>query len=117
SGTCVRQCGEDHPPTTSSPKLAERTGLEPAASGVTGRRYNQLNYRSVAFKEHPGRCKAANKYPRGRGLSNGFFEGLRGFRGSGVGGDRPWWVWASGGLEKQLCVVQLACVSARSSLC
>jgi hypothetical protein len=26
--------------------LAERTGLEPAASGVTGRRYNQLNYRS-----------------------------------------------------------------------
>ena len=27
-------------------KLAERTGLEPAASGVTGRRYNQLNYRS-----------------------------------------------------------------------
>src|SRR5207248_729060 len=29
-----------------STKLAERTGLEPAASGVTGRRYNQLNYRS-----------------------------------------------------------------------
>ncbi len=26
--------------------LAERTGLEPAASGVTGRRYNRLNYRS-----------------------------------------------------------------------
>jgi hypothetical protein len=25
--------------------LAGRTGLEPAASGVTGRRYNQLNYR------------------------------------------------------------------------
>jgi len=25
---------------------AERTGLEPAASGVTGRRYNRLNYRS-----------------------------------------------------------------------
>ena len=24
--------------------LARRTGLEPAASGVTGRRYNQLNY-------------------------------------------------------------------------
>ena len=23
---------------------ARRTGLEPAASGVTGRRYNQLNY-------------------------------------------------------------------------
>jgi hypothetical protein len=28
-------------------RLAERTGLEPAASGVTGRRYNQLNYRST----------------------------------------------------------------------
>ena len=32
----------------SEEKVAERTGLEPAASGVTGRRYNQLNYRSVA---------------------------------------------------------------------
>jgi hypothetical protein len=25
--------------------VARRTGLEPAASGVTGRRYNRLNYR------------------------------------------------------------------------
>ena len=32
--------------TESLEELAERTGLEPAASGVTGRRYNQLNYRS-----------------------------------------------------------------------
>ena len=28
--------------------MAELTGLEPAASGVTGRRYNQLNYSSVS---------------------------------------------------------------------
>ena len=28
-------------------KLAERTGLEPATSGVTGQHSNQLNYRSV----------------------------------------------------------------------
>jgi hypothetical protein len=27
--------------------LAERTGLEPATPGVTGRYSNQLNYRSV----------------------------------------------------------------------
>ena len=27
--------------------MAERKGLEPSASGVTGRRYNHLNYRSV----------------------------------------------------------------------
>ena len=27
--------------------LAERTGLEPAISGVTGRHSNQLNYRSA----------------------------------------------------------------------
>ena len=26
--------------------LAARKGLEPSASGVTGRRYNRLNYRS-----------------------------------------------------------------------
>ena len=27
--------------------VAERKGLEPSASGVTGRRYNRLNYRSA----------------------------------------------------------------------
>ena len=27
--------------------MAGETGLEPAASGVTGRRYNQLNYSPV----------------------------------------------------------------------
>ncbi len=27
-------------------EMAERTGLEPATSGVTGRHSNQLNYRS-----------------------------------------------------------------------
>ena len=53
--------------------LAGRTGLEPAASGVTGRRYNQLNYRPNAVEavlstgdgqlnipnpeSAPGRCK------------------------------------------------------------
>ena len=31
--------------------MAERKGLEPSASGVTGRRYNRLNYRSVREKE------------------------------------------------------------------
>ncbi len=28
-------------------QLAERTGLEPATSGVTGQHSNQLNYRSA----------------------------------------------------------------------
>ena len=28
-------------------QMAERKGLEPSASGVTGRRYNRLNYRSA----------------------------------------------------------------------
>ena len=31
--------------------LAERTGLEPATPGVTGRYSNQLNYRSAAVKQ------------------------------------------------------------------
>ena len=35
--TCVMSCAE---------KMAERTGLEPATPGVTGRYSNQLNYRS-----------------------------------------------------------------------
>ena len=30
--------------------MAERTGLEPATPGVTGRYSNQLNYRSTADK-------------------------------------------------------------------
>lgn len=29
--------------------VADRTGLEPATSGVTGRHSNQLNYRSAIF--------------------------------------------------------------------
>jgi hypothetical protein len=29
-----------------NPSLADRTGLEPATSAVTGRHSNQLNYRS-----------------------------------------------------------------------
>ena len=33
--------------------LARRTGLEPAASGVTGRRYNQLNYRRIHLRASP----------------------------------------------------------------
>ena len=39
--------------------LAERTGLEPATPGVTGRYSNQLNYRSV-YSDHyfdrPSKC-------------------------------------------------------------
>jgi hypothetical protein len=30
--------------------VAERTGLEPATSGVTGQHSNQLNYRSTFFE-------------------------------------------------------------------
>ncbi len=29
--------------------MADRTGLEPATSGVTGRHSNQLNYRSATY--------------------------------------------------------------------
>jgi hypothetical protein len=33
--------------------LAERTGLEPATPGVTGRYSNQLNYRSLRTDSNP----------------------------------------------------------------
>ena len=39
--------------------LAERTGLEPATPGVTGRYSNQLNYRSVysdQYFDQPAEC-------------------------------------------------------------
>ena len=36
------------------PELAERTGLEPATSGVTGQHSNQLNYSSVVLKPDCG---------------------------------------------------------------
>ena len=32
--------------------MAERTGLEPATPGVTGRYSNQLNYRSAGVVQH-----------------------------------------------------------------
>ena len=38
-------------------KLAERTGLEPAASGVTGRRYNLLYFRSRIIRLFSGRSR------------------------------------------------------------
>ncbi|SBW04187.1 hypothetical protein KL86DPRO_20273 [uncultured delta proteobacterium] len=42
--------------------LAERKGLEPSASGVTGRRYNRLNYRS---KKQPQPLYGKKPQPRG----------------------------------------------------
>jgi hypothetical protein len=35
---------------TTQGKVAERTGLEPATPGVTGRYSNQLNYRSASIQ-------------------------------------------------------------------
>ena len=37
--------------------MAERTGLEPATPGVTGRYSNQLNYRSALEAVIPSICK------------------------------------------------------------
>ena len=43
-----------------SSNLAERTGLEPATPGVTGRYSNQLNYRSVrTIAKHFGGWRGA----------------------------------------------------------
>ena len=45
--------------------MAERKGLEPSASGVTGRRYNRLNYRSAeaAFPNRFGRLTTREGLP------------------------------------------------------
>ncbi len=62
--------------------LAGRTGLEPAASGVTGRRYNQLNYRPEAVATLPSTIipevsnikvsrRAYGQRPAGRGWGAG----------------------------------------------
>ena len=47
-------------------KMAERKGLEPSASGVTGRRYNQLNYRSMRRNIYNFKKKASTfcKFPK-----------------------------------------------------
>ena len=37
--------------------MAERKGLEPSASGVTGQRYNQLNYRSLYMEKYTNDIK------------------------------------------------------------
>ncbi len=46
--------------------LAERKGLEPSASGVTGRRYNRLNYRSVWMSLGRTSCAAFARAPYSR---------------------------------------------------
>jgi hypothetical protein len=42
--------------------MAERTGLEPATPGVTGRYSNQLNYRSAGCSFHRERAFYNKKY-------------------------------------------------------
>ena len=61
--TSLPTISKPHPPLNSLPhsasprrqiyeQVAERTGLEPATSGVTGRRSNRLNYRSIKGLGH-----------------------------------------------------------------
>ena len=40
--------------------MAGATGLEPAASGVTGRRYNQLNYAPAELRTIRARTREVN---------------------------------------------------------
>ncbi len=51
--TVVRGPDDVKTPAPTGRVLARRTGLEPAASGVTGRRYNQLNYRRIPRRGSP----------------------------------------------------------------
>ena len=47
--------------------MAERTGLEPVASGVTGRRYNQLNYHPLVVT-HFSKTGSGSSLVGGTGL-------------------------------------------------
>ena len=63
--------------------MAERTGLEPATSGVTGQHSNQLNYRSVLqtslFSLQPDgwRENKAPSFSAGGLVENGGADGTR----------------------------------------
>ncbi len=43
--------------------MAERTGLEPATPGVTGRYSNQLNYRSASIRQQALRIRTGRGHP------------------------------------------------------
>jgi hypothetical protein len=60
---------------------AGRTGLEPATSGVTGRRYNQLNYRPSGGPGEWGRWPLTSRADRALGPS---FRDMRGITRNGV---------------------------------
>ncbi len=53
-------------------KNADRTGLEPATSAVTGRHSNQLNYRSIQFWE--GKNKAFSIQTKQKLKNRGIFS-------------------------------------------
>ena len=61
------------PAWVASEGLAERTGLEPATPGVTGRYSNQLNYRSARWLRprhagEPSQARATSKVASPRGF-------------------------------------------------
>jgi drug/metabolite transporter (DMT)-like permease len=97
---------------------AGRTGLEPAASGVTGRRYNQLNYRPVsggavhttAIRHHNEKVRAVSDScalgDRPRILAE--FRGVKWGSGdcAGCAGQCVWWRTASRGRTTKKIVSQ-----------
>ena len=52
--------------------LAERTGLEPATPGVTGRYSNQLNYRSALLHRQLLSIESGFRAARARSVSQHF---------------------------------------------
>ena len=55
--------------------MADRTGLEPATSGVTGRHSNQLNYRSVLLFRL--QCRLLCQLDINDAVENGIPKGVR----------------------------------------
>ena len=83
--------------------VAERTGLEPATPGVTGRYSNQLNYRSVVLSDvcHP-KALAYRRFSKNALFEHSVFQKPAGGLHVRIA-DVNWWVLQGSNLRPTAC--------------